>query len=80
MAPYTDDQTKKELFHDVEELSSDYDSDRHSSREDLPLFEAKPGQQNILDRALVYSKELIAGGEFPVHASVDVTSILIGRT
>jgi hypothetical protein len=67
MAPYTDNQTKKELFHDVEELSSDYDSDRHSSsREDLPLFEAKSGQENTLERALVYSKDLIAkGGSFP---------------
>ncbi|KAI4853373.1 hypothetical protein E4T44_00881 [Aureobasidium sp. EXF-8845] len=57
MDPYADDQTKKEPFHDVEELSPDYDSDRHSSREDLPLFEAKSAHRNILDRALAYSKD-----------------------
>jgi hypothetical protein len=66
MAPYTDDQTKKEPFNDVEELSSDYDSDRHSSREDLPLFEQKSEQTNVLDRALTYAKDSVANrGFFP---------------
>jgi len=60
MDSYTDGQTKKEPFQDVEEFSSEYDSDRHSSMEDLPLFEAKPGHQDTLERALVYSKDLVA--------------------
>jgi hypothetical protein len=77
MAPYTDDQTKKEPFHDVEELSSGYNSDTHSSREDLPLFEAKSGQHNILDRALAYAKDSFAKGEFASKAPFDVLSVLI---
>ena len=80
MDSYTDGQTKKEPFQDVEEFSSEYDSDRHSSMEDLPLFEAKPGHQDTLERALVYSKDLVAKGEYPSRAMIEVIDVLIVRS
>ncbi|KAI4731972.1 hypothetical protein E4T49_00004 [Aureobasidium sp. EXF-10728] len=56
MNTYESDQSKKEMFHDEEELSTDYDSER----DDLPLFEAKGlQQQDTLERALRYSQVLI---------------------
>ena len=53
------DQAKLELLHHVDEISSDYDSDR----DDLPMFEAKHMRQSTLHRALKYSEVLIAKGE-----------------
>jgi len=75
MDPYDSDHTKKEPFHDVEEFSSGYDSER----DDLPLFEAKLSQQNTLERALAYSQVLIAKGEsnsFVVYRCDQVTHTL----
>ncbi|KAI5196689.1 hypothetical protein E4T39_07683 [Aureobasidium subglaciale] len=47
---------KDRPFHDVEELPSDYESERG----DLPLFEAKYKQQTTVERALAYSKVMVS--------------------